>query len=401
MPPLANFQSFAQKCCPSIVKGFVYLWHPDALDTFDDYFGATSRFQERRETVWTTTITISHWCVGSNSDKDPAQFQETRKNGDFPPAGIAALGGDTYSSRTTTGEAATYIMEERSSSLVITGDPSGYFWICSIWSSLTEHESVSVLIQSLPQVLQSFINQQVSGRCLVFLILLGHFSEKLAEEYESILKRLDTIVELGDRVLLQGLEWGTTKAVDKLKKMLWGLEALRVFDDRLSASLSQIQKAREAMERTIKQLHVDLLQEYLNVLEEFEKRYGMLSDVQIRTQLKIRQVTGLRDGISAVTNVLDNRTTIKQGNNIRILTYITIAYLPLGFVSGLFSINHASFMDNASNALYAVLTVVFVVGTYGLALSLETIIEQWVNFRDGEWRPKRMRGRKEVVELPS
>ena len=41
--------------------------------------------------------------------------------------------------------------------------------------------------------------------------------------------------------------------MDKLKKMLWGLEALRVFDDRLSASLSQIQKAREAMERTIKQ----------------------------------------------------------------------------------------------------------------------------------------------------
>jgi hypothetical protein len=163
-------------------------------------------------------------------------------------------------------------MEERSSSLVITGDPSGYFWTCSIWSSLTEHKLVSGLIEALPQVLQRFINQQVSGRCLVFLILLGHFSEKLAEEYDSILKQLDSIVELGvrkyylylsfrlifvrhqDRVLLQGLEWGSSKAVDKLKKMLWGLEALRVFDDRLSASLSQIQKAREAMERTIKQV---------------------------------------------------------------------------------------------------------------------------------------------------
>ena len=53
--------------------------------------------------------------------------------------------------------------------------------------------------------------------------------------------------------MLQGLDWRSSKAVDKLKKMLWGLEALRVFDDRLSASLSQIQKAREAMERTIKQ----------------------------------------------------------------------------------------------------------------------------------------------------
>ena len=54
--------------------------------------------------------------------------------------------------------------------------------------------------------------------------------------------------------MLEGLEWGTSEAVDKLKKMLWGLEALRVFDDRLSGSLSQIQKAQEAMERTVKQV---------------------------------------------------------------------------------------------------------------------------------------------------
>lgn len=296
-------------------------------------------------------------------------------------------------------------MEERSSSLVITGDPSGNFWICSIWSSLTEHDSVSALIRSLPQVLQRFINQQACGRCLVFLILLGHFSENLAGEYDTILKRLDGIVELGDRVLLQGLDWRSSKAVDKLKKMLWGLEALRVFDDRLSASLSQIQKAREAMERTIKQgsgeLHVDLLQEYVNILEEFEKRYGMLFEVQIRTQLKIRQVTGLRDGISAVTNVEDNRTTIKQGNNIRILTWITIAYLPPGFVTGLFSISHGSFMDNATSALYAVLIVIFAVGTYGLALSLETIIERWIGFRNGEWQPsRRPPAPVEEIELP-
>lgn len=123
-----------------------------------------------------------------------------------------------------------------------------------------------------------------------------------------ILSRLDIIVGLGEKVLLEGLEWGTSEAVDKLKKMLWGLEALRVFDDRLSASLSQIQKAQDAMERTIKQeagqQHVDLMQEYNNVLEEFEKRFGMLSDVQIRTQLKIRQVTGLRDGVSRRTHFL-------------------------------------------------------------------------------------------------
>jgi hypothetical protein len=101
--------------------------------------------------------------------------------------------------------------------------------------------------------------------------------------------------------------------------MLWGLEALRVFDDRLSTSISQIRKARETLEHTIDQVRclyglfqkdkwlipiqdaaqqdIELIQEYKNVLEEFGKRYGILLDMQIKIQLRIRQVTGLRDGV--------------------------------------------------------------------------------------------------------
>jgi len=146
-----------------------------------------------------TTITISHWCIRWSDEKESRRFAEPRKDGYFPPVGIAALGGSTTTLRIVRGKLQFCIMEERSSSLVITGDSSGYFWICSIWSSLTDHEPVSVLIRSLPHILQRFINQQASGRCLVFLILLGHFSEKLAGEYDSILKALDTIVELGVR----------------------------------------------------------------------------------------------------------------------------------------------------------------------------------------------------------
>ncbi|CZT10086.1 uncharacterized protein RCO7_03218 [Rhynchosporium graminicola] len=339
---------FAEKCTPALVGSFIYMFHPDGLDTFDTYFGIISRFTESREaTMWTTSITISHWSIRpvSLSQGHIQMFKENRNNGDFPPVSIARLGfGTSTTPKTSISSHRTDIVEERCSSLVITGDPSGYLWICSVWSSLTDAESLTPAIHSLPGVLQKFIHQQATGRCLVFLVLLGHLCEKLAGEYEFILERLDIIVGLGEKVLLEGLEWGTSEAVNRLKKMLWGLEALRVFNDRLSASLSQIQKAQEAMERTVKQeagqQHVDLLQEYNNVIEEFDKRYGMLSDVQIRTQLKISQVTGLRDGISTVTNVedsqtalRDSKTTIKQGNNIRILTYITIAYLPLGFIT--------------------------------------------------------------------
>jgi hypothetical protein len=126
--------------------------------------------------------------------------------------------------------------------------------------------------------------------------------------------------------LLEGIELEESDAVEKLKRMLWGLEALRVFDDRLSTSLSQIRKARETLEHTIDQVRflsklflkatwlitlkeaaqqdIELIQEYKNVLEEFGKRYGILSDVQIKIQLRIRQVTGLRDGVSLCTRLM-------------------------------------------------------------------------------------------------
>ena len=54
---------FSQKVSPELVGGFVYMWHPDALDAVDDHFGAMSRFSESRESLmWTTSITISQ-CV--------------------------------------------------------------------------------------------------------------------------------------------------------------------------------------------------------------------------------------------------------------------------------------------------------------------------------------------------
>ena len=40
-------------------------------------------------------------------------------------------------------------------------------------------------------------------------------------------------------------------------------------------------------------------------------------------------------------------------------------------------------MNNAGNAVYAILVVVFLIGTYGLALSLESILEQWKRLRRG------------------
>jgi len=53
-------------------------------------------------------------------------------------------------------------------------------------------------------------------------------------------------------VLLKGIEWHKSDvALRKLKKMLWGLEALRVFDDKLKRALQEIRDCEDQMNREL------------------------------------------------------------------------------------------------------------------------------------------------------
>jgi hypothetical protein len=134
--------------------------------------------------------TWNSWTIRTHQEHRADKFREIhRQNGDFPPESIAKLGCELGQ---------THTVEEQSSSLVFTGDFSGHLWICSVWSSVTDSASVSRVIgKVLPRILERFIHQQASGRCLVFLLLLGHLCEKLAAEYGKVLARLDDIMEIG------------------------------------------------------------------------------------------------------------------------------------------------------------------------------------------------------------
>ncbi|KAK0744618.1 hypothetical protein B0T21DRAFT_282031, partial [Apiosordaria backusii] len=349
------------------------LWHSAA--SFRDYFGSISRFTNTRKGAkgWKTSITISHWILRSAAAVKSDKYPEVhRQSGKFPPDNIAQLG---------TAIESQYVVEEKSSSMVFTGHPSGRLWICSVISPSVQRHLLDSLISNYARpILDRFVHQPSTARCLIFLMFLGYLCENLALEYEKLLAQLDNIIEIRNRTLVEGLEdwWGTAEAINKLKKMLWGWDALRIFNDKLSTSLSQIQRAHDVMENVIKQVYAELVQEANTVLDEFRKRHGMLIDVHDKTQLKIKQVTGLRDGISTITNVVDaqtaladNKTTIQQGNNIRTLTYITIGYLPLGFVTGLYSVQHGTFMNSATDWQFGVMIVLFSVGTWALAYVLE------------------------------
>jgi hypothetical protein len=115
--------------------------------------------------------------------------------------------------------------------------------------------------------------------------------------------------------------------------------------------------------------------------------------------MKIEGIQQYRDGISAVANLNESHTTVKQGENIKILTYITIGYLPLGFVTALFSMNGTITVNTNHKHLFIGLIFAFLVSTFTLASLLSPIEKFWGRIMD-QLKPKRRARRSEFLEKP-
>ena len=92
---------------------------------------------------------------------------------------------------------------------------------------------------------------------------------------------------------------------------------------------------------------------------------------------KIKEIKGLRDNLFSGTSVLESRRSVKQqaitvqqGRNIKLLTLVTIFFLPLTFVTSVFGMTN---MDpNEGFRHFGIVTVAICVPTYILIGSLNT-----------------------------
>jgi len=178
-------------------------------------------------------------------------------------------------------------------------------------------------------------------------------------------------------------------------------------------------------------------------LDEYNKRSDKLFGVLSEIKYKVEQITWLRDGvstcpyeydriisqltkamqISSFTNVEQSLESLEQNSNIRILTFITIAYLPLGFVAvritphppplprapgpfshnqnaclhisqALFSIGYGILPESAGRGLFIGLIILFFTATITMGTFIETITNIW---EDGKefWKERAEKEEKE------
>ncbi|KAK4445501.1 hypothetical protein QBC34DRAFT_472436 [Podospora aff. communis PSN243] len=315
---------FVKELTPELARSLIYMWHPDALDTIDNHLGSLSQFFDL-------------------------------------PGQQAPSGGDGLWKHVSN-------IRELPVSLVMTGD-WGRYWTCTVISELVDGSLAQKYAAEARDILQMFVNQQYTGRVLVFLVLLGYLCESLAAECEKFLDELERIMEMDAMVLLEGMAWSKSDvALKKLKRMLWGLEALRIFSDKLGRAIGEVKRARAKLATWLmvgyNLRHPDMEREKQHLVEDFDKREDRLRNAHASIQQRIEQGNRLREGISSVISV-------EQNENISMLTWVTIAYLPLAFVAGLFSMDHLILPLNAGWAVYGWLNVVFLVSTVVFALTLQ------------------------------
>src|SRR4030095_11282008 len=72
-------------------------------------------------------------------------------------------------------------------------------------------------------------------------------------------------------------------------------------------------------------------------IQEIDDAIAELEAKVSRIKKRTEEVQDLRTGLTSASALFDSRTTVRQGENIRLLTYITILFFPLSFATSVFS----------------------------------------------------------------
>ncbi|KAL3478263.1 hypothetical protein BJX99DRAFT_256588 [Aspergillus californicus] len=100
-----------------------------------------------------------------------------------------------------------------------------------------------------------------------------------------------------------------------------------------------------------------------------------LTTGRIVLEQQIEILEKMSDVLVNASSLSESITATRQGNNIRLLTYISIIYLPVTLVTGIFGMNQVS----GENAWwrYSLCLICFTGFTIGVAVALQTMLPRW------------------------
>ncbi|KAJ5396514.1 tumor suppressor protein LOH1CR12 [Penicillium cosmopolitanum] len=100
-----------------------------------------------------------------------------------------------------------------------------------------------------------------------------------------------------------------------------------------------------------------------------------LASTRMILEQRIETLEKMSDVLVNASSLAESITATRQGDNIRLLTYISIIYLPVTLVTGIFSMNQVS----GENAWwkYWLCLICFTAGTISMAFGVQIVISRW------------------------
>ncbi|KAI1380653.1 hypothetical protein F4677DRAFT_194030 [Hypoxylon crocopeplum] len=226
------------------------------------------------------------------------------------------------------------------------------------------------------------------GRYVLRLVKKG--LETAANSWEDMRAHFNIILDSDDTTL-------TPQKHDELlfdddtfsrsRRYFWAADSLEVFITQIKDAISEWENfwaAREPIIRAIEEVYwrratswhkndptSSEAYEISNMnLDGVLEQVRRLQNYQNQFEAFLKKTHALRDGLFNASSVIESRAATRLGENVKLLTYVSIFYLPLAFVAALWSIN-----ENYSTAAFAITTVLVAIGTYALIGNLENTID--------------------------
>ena len=165
------------------------------------------------------------------------------------------------------------------------------------------------------------------------LKFIGQSLEKISERWADFQAYFDFILDSGNS-LMHPTEHDNLLfddgAFSRSRKYFWAIDCLSEFDLSISDNLLQWELYKHA--------RIDPLEHILPDLDRRQLEYAERQSLVIRNQRetfrqKLVSIKALRDALFNASAVIESRASTRLGENVKLLTFVSIFFLPLSFTT--------------------------------------------------------------------
>ena len=157
------------------------------------------------------------------------------------------------------------------------------------------------------------------------------------------------------------------------KTYFWALQAYKLFDETLSETIEAWTAFRESHCSKLAERPDDPL--WQSSVAQIQLRVNRLQDQRAHIRKKVEEVQSLRAGLFGASALFDSRTSLRQNENLRLLTYITLLFLPLSFGTSIFGMQ--VILPSLPIKVFIITLPSIFVFTTLLVFNLQNMIDSW------------------------